>query len=123
MSADMTREDMAVIAMLWLVLCNMGYDIQDTDLNNPGYIKRAGPHTIYTFSILLRDDEVFQKDKFCELLDAYSSISRFKVHYYDIEEYPGHSTCVSCSDEMDALAGGALSLLRNFTTIYISVYA
>lgn len=119
----LTKDDIAIIATMWLVLCNMGYDVQDLDLNSPGYIRREGPQTIYTFAILLRDDEVFQKDKFCELIDAYSSIGRFKVHYYDIEEYEGHSACVCCSDEMDAFAANALTILRNFTTIYVSIYA
>ena len=119
----LTKDDIAIIAMMWLVLCNMGYDVQDLDLNSPGYIRREGPHTVYTFAVLLRDDEVFQKERFSELLDSYSKISSVKAHYYEIEEYEGHSACICCSDEMDAFAANALDILRNFTTIYVSIYA
>lgn len=118
----MSRDDLAVIAMLWLALCNLGYDIQDLDLNEPSYIKRDGPHTIYSFSILIRDDENFKKEEFCRLLSAYSEHSRIKVNLYSLEEYPGHATCVCYDDEMDAIAANALKIMRNFTTIYVRVY-
>ena len=85
----LTAEDLSVIAMLWLTLSNLGYVIQDLDLSEPGYIKRVGPHTVYTFSICLRDDEVFPETEFCRLLDQYSAIGTTKVHSYEMEFVKG----------------------------------
>ena len=108
----LTSTDLAVIAMVWLTLSDLGYMVADRDLTEPGFIERTGPHIIYTFSVLMRDDDVFQREEFCRRLDAYSAISAVKPHCYSIEDYAAHRC--TCYDP--ALATYATEPLKNFHT-------
>lgn len=114
----MTTTDLSVIAMLWLTLADLGYMVADLDLSEPGFIKRVGPHTIYSFAILLRDDEVFPEEDFARILDSYSAISTVKPHCYGIETYAAH--CCTCYDP--ALGTYATEPMKRFHQVYVSVY-
>ena len=84
-------------------LLSLGFEIQDQDLTEPGYMRHAGVHTIYTFSILLCDDEDFPVEQFRDMLAQYAAISpEIKPQFWGIEEYPAQ--------------------MRNFTLTYVSVY-
>lgn len=103
MPASLLSEDLSVIALLWLTLSNLGFEVTDIDLTAPGYIRRIEPHTIYSFAVQLRDDEVFPEAAFCRLLDEYSKISPVvKPHFYGVKSYPAS--------------------IRNFSRVYVSVY-
>ena len=100
---QVAREDQIAIFIFWLTLLGLGCDIQDQDLSEPGYLRYDGEHTLYTFSVLLRDDETFPEDQFQELLAQYAAISpEIKPQFWGIEEYPAQ--------------------MRNFTLTYVSVY-
>lgn len=115
---NLSTEEITVIAMTWLALSNLGFRIQDLDLSEPGYIKHYGPHTVYTFSVRLRDDEVFPEDDFCNLMNHYSQISNsVKPHCYGIEEYPAQAFHFNPED-----GTGKSTPLTNFHDVYVSVY-
>lgn len=116
MQNKLTSEDLSVIAVFWLVLSNLGFIVQDLDLSQPGYIQHQGPHTIYTFMVLLRDDMEFPESEFCRLLDEYCKISPVKPHCYSVEQYPAHQ-CLY----MNA-AGTKTVPLKNFSSVYVSVF-
>ena len=100
---QVAREDQIAIFIFWLTLLGLGFDIQDQDLSEPGYLRYDGEHTLYTFSVLLHDDETFPEDQFQELLAQYAAISpEIKPQFWGIEEYPAQ--------------------MRNFTLTYVSVY-
>lgn len=88
--------------MLWLVLSNLGFEVTDLDLTVPGYIRRSGPHTIYSFAVLLRDDQKFPENEFSRLLDEHGKLGKIKPHFYGVKEYPAS--------------------MRNFSRVYVSVY-
>ena len=103
MKSNLSYEDQIAIFIFWLTLLSLGFEIQDQDLSEPGYMRYDGAHTIYTFSVLLRDDETFPEDQFQELLAQYAAISpEIKPQFWGIEEYPAQ--------------------MRNFTLTYVSVY-
>ena len=54
-------------------LLSLGFEIQDQDLSEPGYMRYDGAHTIYTFSVLLCDDEDFPVEQFRDMLEAIST--------------------------------------------------
>ena len=103
MKSNLSYEDQIAIFIFWLTLLSLGFEIQDQDLSEPGYMRYDGAHTIYTFSVLLRDDETFPEDQFQELLAQYAAISpEIKPQFWGIEEYHAQ--------------------MRNFTLTYVSVY-
>lgn len=114
----LTTTDLSVIAMLWLTLADLGYMVADLDLTEPGFVKRVGPHTIYSFAILLRDDDIFPEDEFSRTLDKYSAISTVKPHCYSIEKYDAH--CCTAYDP--TLGTYETERLKNFHSVYISVF-
>ena len=97
------REDQVAILIFWLALMNLGFEIQDQDLSEPGYLRYDGEHTLYTFSVLLRDDEDFPVEQFRDILAQYAAISpQIKPQFWGIEEYPAQ--------------------MRNFSLVYVSIY-
>ena len=115
---NLSTEDITVVAMIWLALSNLGFQVQDLDLSEPGYIQHHGPHTVYSFAIRVRDDEVFPEDDFCRLMNRYSEISNsVKPHCYGIEEFP---TQVLRFDPEDGTA--RCTPLTNFHDVYVSVF-
>lgn len=114
----LSAADLSVIAMFWLTVSDMGFVVSDLDLTEPGYIKHVGPHSVYTFAILLRDDVEFPWDEFCRRLDAYSALSNVKPHGYGIEDYAARA----CTAYDPALGTYATEPLKNFHTVYISVF-
>ena len=103
MKSKLSYEDQIAIFIFWLTLLSLGFEIQDQDLSEPGYLRYDGEHTLYTFSVLLRDDETYPEDQFQELLAQYAAISpEIKPQFWGIEEYPAQ--------------------MRNFTLTYVSVY-
>ena len=97
------REDQVAILIFWLALMNLGFEIQDQDLSEPGYIRSAGEHTIYTFAVLLCDDEDFPVEQFRDMLAQYAAISpEIKPQFWGIEDYPAQ--------------------MRNFSLVYVSIY-
>ena len=100
MKSNLSYEDQIAIFIFWLTLLSLGFEIQDQDLSEPGYLRYDGEHTLYTFSVLLRDDETFPEDQFQELLAQYAAISpEIKPQFWGIEEYPAQ--------------------MRNFTLTYV----
>ena len=100
---QVAREDQVAILIFWLALMNLGFEIQDQDLSEPGYMRYDGAHTIYTFAVLLCDDEDFPVEQFRDMLTQYAAISpEIKPQFWGIEEYPAQ--------------------MRNFTLTYVSVY-
>ena len=103
MNYNLTNEDQIAIFIFWLTLLSLGFEIQDQDLSEPGYLRYDGEHTLYTFSVLLRDDEDFPVEQFRDILAQYAAISpQIKPQFWGIEEYPAQ--------------------MRNFTLTYVSVY-
>lgn len=118
MPASLSPEDLSVIALLWLVLSNLGFEISDFDLTEPGYIKRTGAHTIYSFAILLREDQEFPKEEFGRLLDEHSKLGNVKPHFYGVDVYPARGYFI-----YNATGESSSQIpLKNFTTVYISLY-
>ena len=72
---QVAREDQVAILIFWLALMNLGFEIQDQDLSEPGYMRYDGAHTIYTFAVLLCDDEDFPVEQFRDMLTQYAAIS------------------------------------------------
>ena len=100
---QVAREDQVAILIFWLALMNLGFEIQDQDLSEPGYMRYDGAHTIYTFAVLLCDDEDFPVEQFRDMLTQYAAISpEIKPQFWGIEEYPAQ--------------------MRNFSLVYVSVY-
>ena len=100
---QVAREDQIAIFIFWLTLLGLGFDIQDQDLSEPGYLRYDGEHTLYTFSVLLRDDEDFPVEQFRDILAQYAAISpQIKPQFWGIEEYPAQ--------------------MRNFSLTYVSVF-
>ena len=100
---QVAREDQVAILIFWLALMNLGFEIQDQDLSEPGYMRYDGAHTIYTFSVLLCDDEDFPVEQFRDMLAQYAAISpEIKPQFWGIEEYPAQ--------------------MRNFSLVYVSVF-
>lgn len=112
----MTPSDLSVIALLWLTLSNLGFTIVDLDLAEPGFIRHCGPHTVYTFAVLLRDDMEFPESEFCRLLDEYCKISPVKPHCYSVEQYPAHQCFYFNASENKSVP------IKNFSSVYVSVF-
>lgn len=103
MKSNLSYEDQIAIFIFWLTLLSLGFEIQDQDLTEPGYMRYSGVHTIYSFAVLLSDDEDFPVEQFRDMLAQYAAISpEIKPQFWGIEEYPAQ--------------------MRNFTLTYISVY-
>lgn len=103
MKSNLSYEDQIAIFIFWLTLLSLGFEIQDQDLSEPGYLRYDGEHTLYTFSVLLRDDEDFPVEQFRDILAQYAAISpKIKPQFLGIEEYPAQ--------------------MRNFSLVYVSVY-
>ena len=103
MNYNLTNEDQIAIFIFWLTLLSLGFEIQDQDLSEPGYMRYDGAHTIYTFSVLLCDDEDFPVEQFRDMLAQYAAISpEIKPQFWGIEEYPAQ--------------------MRNFSLVYVSVF-
>ena len=103
MKSNLSYEDQIAIFIFWLTLLSLGFEIQDQDLSEPGYMRYDGAHTIYTFAVLLCDDEDFPGEQFRDMLAQYAAISpEIKPQFWGIEEYPAQ--------------------MRNFTLTYVSVY-
>ena len=97
MNYNLTNEDQIAIFIFWLTLLSLGFEIQDQDLSEPGYMRYDGAHTIYTFSVLLCDEQ------FRDMLAQYAAISpEIKPQFWGIEEYPAQ--------------------MRNFSLVYVSVF-
>ena len=103
MKSNLSYEDQIAIFIFWLTLLSLGFEIQDQDLSEPGYLRYDGEHTLHTFSVLLRDDEDFPVEQFRDILAQYAAISpKIKPQFLGIEEYPAQ--------------------MRNFSLVYVSVY-
>ena len=103
MKSNLSYEDQIAIFIFWLTLLSLGFEIQDQDLSEPGYLRYDGEHTLYTFSVLLRDDEDFPVEQFRDILAQNAAISpQIKPQFWGIEEYPAQ--------------------MRNFSLVYVSVY-
>lgn len=110
--------DLSVIAMVWLALSNLGFVVTDLDLTEPGFKQQHGPHIVYTFSILLRDETEFPENAFSDLLDQYSRISPVKPHCYSIQHYPASQCFYMDASETKRKTG----ILKNYSRIYVSVF-
>lgn len=103
MKSNLSYEDQIAIFIFWLTILSLGFEIQDQDLSEPGYLRYDGEHTLYTFSVLLRDDEDFPVEQFRDILAQYAAISpQIKPQFWGIEEYPAQ--------------------MRNFSLVYVIVY-
>lgn len=80
--------DQSAIALLWLTLSNLGLVVVNYDLHEPGYLQRMGPHTVYTFAVMLANEAAFPEEEFCRLLHAYCKISPVKPQLYSVEKFP-----------------------------------
>jgi len=111
--------DLAVILIMYLSLCDLGYMPGELDLSDPSLISKCGPHRLYTIPLLIRDDVVFPEDEFSRIFDAYSNLSTVKPLVHAFEYYPA---CVPDTDASPEPETGMLctKALRNFSTLYIT---
>lgn len=115
------EKDYAVIAMVYLVLIDMGFFPALPDPSDTSLVKHCGPHTMITLPLLLRDDVEFPQNDFSDRLDAYSKLSTVKPHASSFEYFP--AVVPDPSAEVDPATGTLpTKALENFSTFYIEVF-
>ncbi len=99
-SNKFTAEDLAVIGKVLTTLGELGITLLLQDL--VPIMWDYGPHRLYQWEVITRDDDLFDSLKFEALLLRLNSEGKFKPQIYRAEEYPKGNS--------------------NFTRTYLTVY-
>lgn len=86
----MTGEDVAVCGKVLAALGELGIALL---IQEPVPIMwDYGPHRLYQFQVLVRDDEPFDTDYFKKLMTAFNVVGRVKPLIYSVEEYSAENS-------------------------------
>ena len=92
---DFNNEDLAVCGKVLTALGELGATLL---LRDPVPVMwNGGPHRLYQWEVVTRDDGPFDSAKFEALLTALNSVGKFKPQIYSVEEYPAENNNFTCT--------------------------